>query len=309
MFLAVLFAASAARCQVIKLASLAPAGSSWDEGLKQIAAEWKKISNGSVTLKIYPGGIAGDEADVIRKMRIGQIQAAGLTGIGLCRIYKGVLAIQLPLLIRTDAELAYVLDKVKPVMEREIGAKGFTVLFWLPVGWVHFFAKAPVSSPDDLRKQKLFTWAGDPDGVQTWKEAGFTPVPLAITDMMSSLQSGMVEAFSATPLSAASYQWFGLAKNMCDMKWAPLIGGLVISTAAWESIGADLRPRLSEAAAKIGASLQQYGLSVQAVSNEDIAAWEKIAQEGIKKVSGKSFDQDSYDLVTRAVQEFRSSKK
>jgi TRAP-type transport system periplasmic protein len=228
--------------QTIKLASLAPAGSTWDIGLKQIAADWKKVSNGSVTVKIYPGGIAGDEADVIRKIRIGQIQAAGLTGIGLSRIHNGVLAIQLPMVVRTDAELTYVLEKLKPVMEQELAQRQFKVLFWMPVGWVHFFSKSPVTGPDDLRKQKLFTWAGDPDGLQTWKEAGFTPIPLAITDMMTSLQSGMVEAFSATPLSAASYQWFGLAKNMCDMKWAPLIGGLVISTPAWESIPADVRP-------------------------------------------------------------------
>jgi TRAP-type transport system periplasmic protein len=310
--------------QTIKLASLAPSGSPWDDGLKSIAAEWKKVSNGSIIVKVYPGGIAGDEADVIRKMRIGQIQAAGITGVGLCRIYNGVLAVQLPLTVRTNEELSYVLEKITPFYEKELAAQKFKVIFWMPVGWVHFFAKNPVIKPEDLQKQKFFVWAGDADGVQTWKEAGFHPIPLAVTDLMSSLQSGMVDAFSTTPLSAASYQWFGLAKNMCGMKWAPLIGGLVITTTAWDAIPANLKPQLVEAAEKIGRSLQteslkaddqaievmkKYGLTVNPVSDADIAAWQKIAQEGIQKVSGKSFDAKSYEQVIKLLGEFRAIKK
>jgi TRAP-type transport system periplasmic protein len=319
----VLFAAVfVSQAQIIKLASLAPSGSPWDEGLKSIASEWKKISNNSVTVKIYPGGIAGDEADVIRKIRIGQVQAAGLTGIGLSRIHNGVLAIQLPLVVRTSEELDYVLGKMEPALEKELADKGFKVLFWMPVGWVHFFGTAPISAPDDLRKLKLFTWAGDADGVQTWKESGFHPIPLAVTDMMSSLQSGMVNAFSATPLSAASYQWFGLAKNMCDMKWAPLIGGMVISITAWEAFPQDLRGTLADAARKVGESLKvesmnaddkaitimkQYGLSVNPVSNDNLAAWDVVAQNGIAKVSGKSFDPKTFELVKKYLAEYRAA--
>jgi TRAP-type C4-dicarboxylate transport system substrate-binding protein len=308
------------RALTIKLGSLAPNGSPWDNGLRKIAAEWSRISGGKVTLKIYPGGIAGGEEDMIRKMRIGQLHAAGMTGVGMCRIFTGVLAIQLPLLVRTDDELWYILDRMKPVFEKELEKKGFKVLIWSKVGWVHFFSKKPVVRPDDLRKQKQFMWAGDADGVQTWREAGFHPVPLDVTDLMSALQSGMVEAFTASPLSAASYQWFGLAKNMCGMKWAPLVGGIVVSAKTWKRVPAKLKPKLLASAASIGKSMQaqidkadaqavdvmkKHGLVVSTVPPEAEAEWEKLAKGAFAKLAGKSFDKESYEQIKKYLKEYR----
>jgi TRAP-type C4-dicarboxylate transport system substrate-binding protein len=313
---------SQAQALTIKLGSLAPSGSPWDTGLRQIAAAWKNISDGKVRLKIYPGGIAGDEEDMVRKMRIGQLNAAGMTGVGMTRIFSGVFAIQLPLLVRTDEELYYVLEKMKPAFEEELEKKGFKVLIWSKVGWVHFFSKKPVVHPDDLRKQKQFVWAGDADGVQAWKDAGFHPVPLQVTDMMSALQSGMVEAFTVTPLSAASYQWFALAKNMCGMKWAPLIGGIVITKRTWNRIPKELRPKLLETAEKLGKGMQkeideadagaleimkQHGLVVHEVSPEIVEKWKAATREGFDKLVGKSFDKESFEQVKRHLEEFRKS--
>jgi TRAP-type C4-dicarboxylate transport system substrate-binding protein len=304
----------------IKLGSLAPSGSPWDKALRKISAEWASISKGKVNLKIYPGGIAGNEDDMLRKMRIGQLNAAGLTGIGMSRVFPGILAVQLPLLVRTDKELYYVLEKMRPKFEKELEAKGFTVLIWSKVGWVHFFSKKLVVKPDDLRAHKLFNYAGDPDGVMAWKKAGFHPIPLSPTELMTSLQSGMVNAFSTTPLSAAAYQWFGLAKNMCGMKWAPLIGGVIISTKTWKKIPADLRSKLLDAARKIGKEIQsetdnldaeavktmkEHGLKVNPVSKEIEAQWLSEVQDGFKMVIGKSFDEASYNEVVKHLKAYR----
>ena len=316
----VLSCAIAAHALTLKLGSLAPGGSPWDNGLRRIAAKWSEISGGKVELKIYPGGIAGDEEDMIRKMRIGQLDAAGMTGVGMCRIYTGVLAIQLPLLIRSDKELWYVLEKMTPLFEEELHKKGFTVLIWSKVGWVHFFSKSAVVVPDDLRKLKHFMWAGDPDGVQAWREAGFHPVPLAVTDLMAALQSGMVESFATTPLSAASYQWFGLAKHMCGMKWAPLIGGIVISNASWKKVPDELKPKLLETASSIGKELQseidkadaqavevmkQHGLIISSVSPADEARWKAATEKAFVQLAGKSFDATCYELVRQYLEEYR----
>jgi TRAP-type C4-dicarboxylate transport system substrate-binding protein len=307
---------------IIKLGSLAPSGSPWDKGLRQIAAQWSALSGGAVTLKIYPGGIAGDEEDMIRKMRIGQISAAGMTGVGMCRIYSGVLAVQLPLIIQDDAELAYILDKMKPLFIQQIEKEGFTVLIWSKVGWVHFFSKKPVVTPADLKAMKQFVWAGDPASIQAWKEAGFQPVPLAVTDLMSSLQSGMVEAFTSTALSAASYQWYNITKNMCGMRWAPLLGGIVINTSVWKSIPADLQTHLLAEAQKIGdlmqqeidkadadavVAMQQHGLAVSVVSPEVVAQWKAATQSGFAKLAGVSFDKAAYELVLKYADEYRAS--
>ncbi len=305
----------------IKLGSLAPAGSPWDRGLSRLGAEWQKISNGTVELKIYPGGIVGDEADMTRKMRIGQLNAAGLSGVGLLRIYPDIITVQLPLFIQSNAELNYVLDKIKPVFSKELEKRGFKVVIWSFVGWVHFFSKNPVVTPDDLKQQKLFVWAGDADAAHIWKECGFHVVPLTPTDLMPSLQSGMVDAFSATPLSAASYQWFGLAKNMCAMKWAPLIGGIVVSTSTWSKLDPGLAAKLEEAATRIGSDMQdeilkadataldvmkKNGLVVNPVPQIAEDAWRASIRGAFEKGFLKNINADVYETVKKTDAEYRA---
>ncbi len=273
-------------------------------------------------LKIYPGGIVGDESDMIRKMRIGQLTAAGLSGVGLLRIYPDIVTVQLPLFIRSNDELAYVLDKMKPVFAKELERRGFKVIIWSFVGWVHFFSKSPVVTPDDLKKQKMFVWAGDADAVQVWKESGFHVIPLTPTDIMPSLQSGMIDAFSATSLTAASYQWFGLAKNMCGMKWAPLIGAVVVSTGAWSKLDPALAAKLEAAADTVGIDMQaaimkadataldimkKNGLVVNQVSPAAEDQWRAAIQGGIEKGFLKGINPDTYVAVKKYVAEYQAA--
>jgi TRAP-type C4-dicarboxylate transport system substrate-binding protein len=322
----VLIAMSAVVCfsQTVKFASLAPSGSPYDNGLREIAAKWEQISNGKVKMRIYPGGIAGDEDDIIRKLKIGQLHAAGITGIGLCRLVKDILAIQLPMLVRTNEELKYVMEKMAPEFQVELEKKGVRVMAWLPVGWGHYFAKNPVGVPDQLKKMKMFVWNGDTEGVLAWKELGYRPVSLAATDIFSSLQSGMIEALATPPLSAASYQWFTVANNMCSLKWAPLIGGIVISTSTWKKLSPELRPKL-EAAVRTQIALmsdeilaadreaieamKKNGLTVNEVSQEMEKKWQKLADEGLAKLEGKSFSARYRKLVEQHVATYRASRK
>ncbi len=319
---AVLLAQAPALGLTIKLGSLAPAGSPWDKGLNRLGAEWQKISCGGVELKIYPGGIVGDESDMIRKMRIGQLTAAGLSGVGLMRIYPDIVTVQLPLFIRSNAELDYVLDKMKPAFAKELEQRGFKVIIWSFVGWVHFFSTSPVVTPDDLKKRKMFVSAGDADAVQIWKECGFHVIPLTPTDIMPSLQSGMIDAFSATPLTAASYQWFGLAKNMCGMKWAPLIGGIVVSANAWSKLDTALAAKLEAAAVQVGSDMQaeilkadaaaldvmkKNGLVVNPVPPAAEDAWRAAVQGGFEKGFLKNINNDTYQAVKKYDDEYRAA--
>jgi len=322
--IALLLAAAAfpARGVTIKLGSIAPAGSPWDDALRQLVSEWTTLSAGAVAVKVYPGGIAGDEDDMIRKMRIGQLDAAGLSGMGLSRIYSGILAVQLPLLVRTNDELNFVLQRMKPRFEQALDAKGYRVVMWNNAGWAYFFSKRPVVTPDDLRAHKLFNIAGDADGIQAWKDAGFHPVPLALTDLTTGLQGGMVDAFTMTPLSTASFQWFGFTPNMCGMKWAPLIGGFVVTTRVWQQIKPELREKLLTATAAIGDSLQkringadeqavdvmkQRGLKVHPVPADVERQWKAATEKGFSQIAGKSFDIESFELVKQYLDEYRRS--
>ena len=240
----------------IKLGSLAPAGSPWDNALKELAGEWRSLSRNRIHLKIYPGGIAGSEPDMIRKLRINQLQAAGLTGVGLFQIVPNLLTIQLPLLVRNDEELDYVLEKMQPYFEREMAEKGFKLIIWTMAGWAHFFAKTPVSTPGDLMKQRLHVPAGNEQEILALKKMGFQVVALPIPDVLIALQSGMVDAFVGTVLTAAVFQWFGLVRNMCALRWMPLIGGIVISSRAWRQVQEDLKPALMEAASRVEKALR-----------------------------------------------------
>jgi TRAP-type C4-dicarboxylate transport system substrate-binding protein len=314
-----LLAAASASALTIKLGSLAPVGSPWEIAARRIAAEWERLSGGSVSVKIYAGGIAGDEPDMIRKMRIGTLNAALMTVTGLQGIFNGLKTLSYPLLIRNDAELVFVLDKMKPFFDDELSKRGFKPIFWSPSGWVYFFSRGPVVTPADLRRQKLWVWSGDPDEVQAYQSAGFQTVSVAATDLMTSLQGGMVDALVTSPLVAASSQWFGIAGNMCAMKLAPLWGAGVVSTKTWAQVPADLQPRLLEAAQKIADEMVpdivkadgqaidvmlKYGLKINQVPAAAAASWADLLQKTFAGLVGRAYDKQSFDMVTQYLGEY-----
>jgi TRAP-type C4-dicarboxylate transport system substrate-binding protein len=311
--------ATSAQGLTIKLGSLAPVGSPWELGLKRVAAEWERLSGGTVTVRIYSGGVAGDEPDMVRKMRIGTLNAALITVSGLQGIFNGVKTLSYPLLLRDDGELAYVLDRMKPFFDRQLTARGFKPVMWSPGGWVYFFSRAPVVTPDDLRKQKLWVWSGNPDEIRAYQNAGFQTVTIASTDLMTSLQGGMVDALVTSPLVAASSQWFGIAGNMSTLKLGPLWGAAVVSTRTWDQVPADLQPRFIEAAQKIADTLapdlveadgraigvmQKYGLKINPVTTGAAREWVDVLQKTFAGLVGSFYDKESYDMATRYLGEY-----
>ncbi len=138
------------------MGSIAPDGSPWDVAIKKLSAEWSQITNGEVTIKVYPGGIAGDEADMVRKMRIGQLQGAVLTSVGLSNISPEISLFYLPMYFKNDAELDYILEKNSAKFNAILEKKGFVTISWTKSGWVNFFSKDPAFVPDDIKKIPLF---------------------------------------------------------------------------------------------------------------------------------------------------------
>ncbi len=315
-------AASPALAVDIKLGTLAPKGSPWHKGLEDMAAEWAKISKGKVRVRIFPGGHAGDEPDMIRKMRIGQLHAVALTGAGLSRIAQEVQALQMPMMFRSDAELDYVRGKMRGELEGALAAKDVQVLNWVDAGWVYFFTQKPVVTPEDLKPLKIFAWAGETAHIAAWRAAGYNPVPLPATEIHTGLSSGLINAVPTTPIAALSNQWFGLAKHMTAVKWAPLVGGTVISKRGWRRIPAALRPQLMKAARDMGRRLQpeirkldgeaiavmkKHGLTVHDVPAEAESLWAAGARRGYASVVGEIVPKAMVDEVERLRDAYRAS--
>lgn len=292
--LAVASAAPAAAKDVLKIATLAPQGSIWDRALRETAAGWAKASGGAGELRIYAGGVAGDESDILRKIRIGQFQGAGLTAAGLAEIEPAFRVFHLPMFFGSDAELAAAMAALGAELDRRLEARGYVRLMWAHGGWVHLFSRDSIRAVEDLKKQKLFVWAGDDALVQQWRKNGFQPVPLAATDILMGLQTKLIDAVPATPGVALTLQWFRQTPHMLGLGLGPLPGAVVVTRAAWEKLAPADRQALSAAAAeaekKLAAEVPKYdadsiaemkkrGLTVVEISAAEREAWRKAAED------------------------------
>ena len=181
----------------VTLGTLAPEGTTYHRTLLELRDAWRKAPGGGVNLKIYAGGKLGGEAKMVSQMRLGALDAAMLTAAGLAEIEKGVTGLQTaPMIFRSLEEVDYIGAKLQPALEKRMAKAGFVVLFWSDAGWVRFFSKQPMRTPEDLKKFKLFTWAGDTELVQLWKSAGYQPVPLETADIVPMLDTGTISAVS-----------------------------------------------------------------------------------------------------------------
>jgi TRAP-type C4-dicarboxylate transport system substrate-binding protein len=263
---------------VLKLATLAPQGSVWDTTLRAMGGEFAKTSGGAVELRLYPGGVAGDEADVVRKMRLGQFQGAALTVTGLAEIEPAFALFHLPMLFDSWAEVDHVLAELRPELERRLEAKGYALLLWGHGGWVHLFSRQPIRDVADLKRQKLFAWAGDDAGVQSWRVRGYQPVPLAATDVTMGFQTGMIDVVPTTPIAALSLQWFRQTPYMQGLGMAPLVGGVVVRLDAWRKIPAPARDGF---AAAIAAAERTFAVEVP---KQDAGAVEQMKARGLSVI-------------------------
>jgi len=308
----------------IKIGSVAPDRSPWNDALNEIAREWQRISGGQVTLKIYPGGIAGSEEDMVRKMRLGTLGGAAVTNIGLAHIYREAQIFITPFLFENDDELNYVLQRLAPGFEGEIEAKGFKVIIWTMTGWVNFFTKGPVIYPEDLKKYKISFTSNNPESEQAWKKCGYTVIPNSMKDLLMALQSGMVSAFYLPPVMAGSGQYFALAPHMNSLRVAPLLGGIVLSAKVWDQIPESMRPQLVAAAPPIAEKLNKRivelevqtlkamkdnGLVVHDPPADALARWRAVADKGMDELVGKAFSRETYEKTLAILKERRQAPR
>ena len=307
----------------VRIGTVAPAGSLWDETLRMMGQEWSSLSGSAVRVQVYSGGALGDEVEMVRKVRQGQLQGVLLSSIGLSRIDSSVACLQVPLLIDSYAELDFVLGELAPTLEERIEAKGFKVLNWGDAGWVRIFSKARTMTPDDLKRMRLFTSTGDPETESLYKRFGFQVVPLSLVDLVTSLQTGMIDAVPNVPLFAQLQELHKLTPHMLNVRLTPLIGGTVMSERAWRTLPAEHRDAMLAAARDAGVrtrdeirqlgedsitEMSKRGLTVNQPDAAALTAWRTEAEATYPSLRGDYCPADIFDEVVRLRDEYRASQ-
>ncbi len=267
----------------LRIATLAPQQSSWMRTFQAVGRAIKAATGGEVVLKLYGGGVMGDESAMVRKMRTGQLDGAAVTSVGLGDIDQQLLMLQLPLLFKNYAEL----DRVRNAMAGKFAGLlrdgGFIHLGWGDVGPNYLFSNRPIARPTDIKATKMWVWDADPVSREVMKAASVNAIPLAVPDVLPSLQTGVIDAFSNSPYGAIALQWYTKAKYVTNLKLAMVIGGSVLTTKAWGKLPASHQAAMKEI------SRRYHGELLTQIRADNEAAIKTLRNKGIKVVPPRAF--------------------
>ncbi len=245
----------AAETYVFKFATLVPTGSTWMNIIDDWARQVENDSHGRLTFKMYPGGVAGDETDVLRKIRFGQFHGGAFTGYGIGHVYSQARVLEMPFLFRNTAEIDHVRRHFMPAIESGFRGNGYELLGWMEVGFVHFFSRTPIRNLGDLRQRRIWLWQGDPLGQAFFDATQIAPVPLSITDVYTSLSTGMIDTVYSTPLGTIAMQWHNKTAYVTDIPMANGIGALIVTQKFYNNLPKDLQRLLKSTGRAAGERL------------------------------------------------------
>lgn len=301
----------------IKFATVAPEGSTWMKHMRRLDQTIKEKSKGEIGFRLYAGGIAGDELDVLRKIRIGQLHCAAFSGVGLGKVLPEVRVLDLPFLFKDYQQVDLVHEELKPFFAEAFKKNGFEFLAWAEVGNVHLFSKKPIEKVEDLSQLKVWTWSGDPISKTTFSFMGTNPIPLAITDVTTALNTGMIDTVYAPPLGALALQWYVYLKYMTAMPLTHSTGAVLLSRSLYEKLPdhlskllsnefesamADLTNDLRAQADESVSLLKKSGLTILPMPPEnELKKFLKVHDEVAKDLTGKIYPQELLERVYRLI--------
>ena len=308
----------------LRIGTVAPKNSLYHRQLMELGEVWRNAQGGNAKYLVYADGSQGGEAELARRMRIGQLQGALLSVVGLREIEPSISALQsLPLLFKSWDEVDYVREKMRPAMEKKFLDKGFVVLAWGDAGWVRFFSKDPATRPDDFKKMKFFAWGSEAEQQEIMKSLGYTPVPLETSDILPAIQTGMINVVPSTPYFALASQIYMTAPNMLEINWAPIVGALVVTSKAWGEMSPEVQAALRSASDKAGVQMRskarqevneavdamaKRGLKINRPTAEQMHEWDQLAQKLYPRIRGVMVPADTFDEVFAHLKAFRAGK-
>jgi TRAP-type C4-dicarboxylate transport system substrate-binding protein len=308
----------------LRIGTLVPKNSLYHQQLLELGETWRAAQGPGAKFVVFTDGSQGGEAELARRMRIGQLQGALLSVVGLREIEPAISALQnLPLLFKSWQEVDHVREKMRAGIEQKFLDKGFVVLGWGDAGWVRFFSKSPAWRPDDYKGMKFFAWGSEPEQQAIMKSLGYTPVPLETSDILPSIQTGMINVVPATPYFALASQIYNTAPNMLEINWAPIVGALVLTRKAWDGLSPAAQLALRAAGERAGLAMRtqartevdeaveamkKRGLVVNRPSPEQMREWNELAEKLYPRIRGTMVPADTFDEVFRHLASFRAGK-
>ena len=309
----------------IRFATVAPEGSTWMKVMDDYAKAVEDATNGNIKFKIYPGQVAGDEKDVLRKIRIGQLDSGGFTGVGLGEIVPEVRILDSPFLFKSYEEVDYVSGKLFDYFSEKFEEKGYILLGWAEVGFVYVYTNSPINSIQDMSGVKMWMWEGDPIAEATFKAFGINPIPLSITDVMTSLQTNLINGVYVSPLACVAVQWYTKVKYMLDLPLADSNGAILLSKKKFNKLSTEEKEtikRLSlehfgkltnlsrEDNAKSLDLLKKTGIAFTSIKDKnDLRGFYDSGKNARRDLIGKLYDKDFLEKVELMVDDYRGSRK
>jgi TRAP-type C4-dicarboxylate transport system substrate-binding protein len=309
---------------VIKMATLAPEGSSWMKTFSLLNREVMKKTDNRVQFRIYPGGVLGDETDMLRKMKIGQIQGAALTAGGLSSLFKEIDVLQVPFLFQNYGEVDAVLRKMDPFFRKGFEENGYVLLGWSEAGFVYLMSTVPVSNVVDLQKAKVWIWEESPISQAIFDEAGVKAIPLSVPDVLVGLQTGLVDVVYAPPTGAISLQWFTKVKYLIDVPLVYLAGGIVVKKDTFRSIPTPYQDLIMESfqnhldqlkivtrnenqeAIKV---MMKQRVKIITPSKDEIDEFKRLSNKAMSHLGKQSFSKNIMEEVTSILEGYRRGER
>jgi len=308
----------------IRFATVAPEGSTWMKLMNDYVQAVEDATNKNVVFKIYPGQVAGDEKDVLRKIRIGQLDSGGFTGVGLGEIVPEVRVLDSPFLFKSHKEVDYVSSRLFDYFNQKFEEKGFILLGWAEVGFVYVFTNQPINSLADMSGVKMWMWEGDPIAEATFRAFNISPIPLSITDVLTSLQTNLIDGVYISPLACVAVQWYTKVKYMLDLPLADSNGAVLLAKKTFNKLSASEQEILRELSRKYFGQLtrlsrednqksldllKEAGLTFTKINDQKIIdGFYASGKTARRNLIGKLYDEDFLLRVEGLVAEVRAKE-
>ena len=310
--------------KTLKIATVAPAGTTWMKEMKKGANNIKKATDGRVKLKFYPGGVMGNDKSVHRKIKVGQLHGGAFTSGGLAHIDPAIQSLSLPMLFDSEDEVEYVMEKMDSSLKQSMEKKGFVLLGISGAGFAQILSKAPLTDLESIRSSKVWVPEGDLLILETFDTLGISPISLPISDVFTGLQTGLIDTVTVNSTAAIAFQWHTSTTYMTDAPVIYLVGLLAIQKKAFDKINAadqlivkeeigGVFKRLTELNRvdneKASAALKSQGIQFVKPSSTELARWKSLSAQSIRNMVKNGYlSEEKINEVFQHLSDFRSAQ-